>query len=191
MRSIIVTSPNKATARGLTAANLALTMAQEFQQRVLLLDGRSPPPVDSPPVRASRTRPGLSDVLAGRESIEDAIVRVAQHELAIVPAGPVPVAPGRAPRLDCHAARARRAAHAASTGSSSTCRPSRRSPTSRSRSGMVDGLLMVVRAGVTPKPAIERALSGSTCRRSRPRAQRCRRQASHCLRLRRYGYVGG
>jgi Mrp family chromosome partitioning ATPase len=26
--------------------------------------------------------------------------------------------------------------------------------------GMVDGLLMVVRAGVTPKPAIERALSG-------------------------------
>jgi Mrp family chromosome partitioning ATPase len=27
-------------------------------------------------------------------------------------------------------------------------------------SGMVDGLLMIVRAGVTPKPAIERALSG-------------------------------
>jgi Mrp family chromosome partitioning ATPase len=26
--------------------------------------------------------------------------------------------------------------------------------------GMVDGILMIVRAGVTPKPAIERALSG-------------------------------
>jgi Mrp family chromosome partitioning ATPase len=26
--------------------------------------------------------------------------------------------------------------------------------------GMADGLLMIVRAGVTPKPAIERALSG-------------------------------
>jgi Mrp family chromosome partitioning ATPase len=27
-------------------------------------------------------------------------------------------------------------------------------------SGLVDGLLLIVRAGVTPKPAIERALAG-------------------------------
>ena len=33
-------------------------------------------------------------------------------------------------------------------------------------SAMADGILMIVRAGVTPKPAIERALPGSTCPRS-------------------------
>ena len=34
VRAIIVTSPNKGDGKSLTAANLALTMAQEFQQRV-------------------------------------------------------------------------------------------------------------------------------------------------------------
>ena len=38
LRTIIVTSPNKGDGKSLTAANLALTMAQEFQQRVLLVD---------------------------------------------------------------------------------------------------------------------------------------------------------
>src|SRR5215471_3120555 len=37
-RTVIVTSPNKGDGKSLTAANLALTMAQEFQQRVLLID---------------------------------------------------------------------------------------------------------------------------------------------------------
>ena len=37
-RSIVVTSPGKGDGKSLTAANLALTMAQEFQQRVLLVD---------------------------------------------------------------------------------------------------------------------------------------------------------
>ena len=37
-RAIIVTSPGKGDGKSLTAANLALTMAQEFQHRVLLID---------------------------------------------------------------------------------------------------------------------------------------------------------
>src|SRR3954471_20074102 len=37
VRAIIVTSPNKGDGKTLSAANLALTMAQEFQQRVLLI----------------------------------------------------------------------------------------------------------------------------------------------------------
>ena len=36
----------------------------------------------------------------------------------------------------------------------------------RDRSAMADGILMIVRAGVTQKPAIERALSGLDQRRS-------------------------
>ena len=38
LRTILVTSPNKGDGKSLTAANLALTMAQEFQRRVLLVD---------------------------------------------------------------------------------------------------------------------------------------------------------
>ena len=38
VRAIVVTSPAKGDGKSLTAANLALTMAQEFHQRVLLLD---------------------------------------------------------------------------------------------------------------------------------------------------------
>jgi Mrp family chromosome partitioning ATPase len=39
VRAIVITSPNKGDGKSLTAANLAITMAQEFQQRVLLVDG--------------------------------------------------------------------------------------------------------------------------------------------------------
>src|SRR6185295_6489265 len=64
VRAIVVTSPAKGDGKSLTAANLALTMAQEFQQRVLLIDGDlRRPSVQSlfglPP------GPGLADVLLG------------------------------------------------------------------------------------------------------------------------------
>ena len=39
VRTIAITSPAKGDGKSLTAANLALTMAQDFQQRVVLVDG--------------------------------------------------------------------------------------------------------------------------------------------------------
>jgi len=158
MRTIVITSPNKGDGKSLTAANLALTMAQEFQQRVLLLDGD----LRRPSIHrlfGINDAPGLSDVLAGRASLEDAIVRVAQHELAIVPAGPVPSHP--AELLGSTAMR--RALDALRTRYDRIIidmPPVAPLADVSIALGMVDGLLMVVRAGVTPKPAIERALSG-------------------------------
>jgi capsular exopolysaccharide synthesis family protein len=157
-RTIIITSPNKGDGKSLTAANLALTMAQEFQQRVLLLDADMRRPSVHRLFGISET-PGLSDVLMGGATIDDALVAVAEHRLTVLPSGIIPT-------------------HPAELLGSAAMR--RMLDTLRTRfdrilidmppvapladvaiaSPMVDGVLMIVRAGVTPKPAIERALSG-------------------------------
>jgi capsular exopolysaccharide synthesis family protein len=158
IRSIVITSPNKGDGKSLTAANLALTMAQEFSQRVLLVDAD----LRRPSIHrlfGINDVPGLSDVLMGVTALDDALVTIPEHHLAILPAGMIPTHPAEL------------------LGSTSMRRTLDTLRTRFDRilidmppvgpladvsiaSGMVDGLLMIVRAGVTPKPAIERALSG-------------------------------
>jgi protein-tyrosine kinase len=158
VRSIVVTSPNKGDGKSLTAANLALTMAQEFQQRVLLLDGDLRRPSIHRLFGINET-PGLSEVLMGAASLDDALVAIPHHHLTLLPSGLLPSHPAEllgstAMRRALDALRARfdrilidmpPVAPLADVSIAS---------------GLVDALLMIVRAGVTPKPAIERALSG-------------------------------
>lgn len=157
-RAIVITSPGKGDGKSLTAANLALTMAQEYQQRVLLVDGD----LRRPAVHrlfGIGDGPGLTDVLAGRATFDEAVVTLTDHELSLLPAGSLPN-------------------HPAELLGSSAMR--RLLDTARSRydrviidmppvapladlhivAPMADGVLMIVRAGITPKPAIERALAG-------------------------------
>jgi protein-tyrosine kinase len=158
LRSIVVTSPSKGDGKSLTASNLALTMAQEFQQRVLLVDADLRRPTIHRLFALVET-PGLADVLMGMADLDQVLVTLPDHHLTILPAGVPP-------------------AHPAELLGSATMR--RVLDTLRSRfdrilidvppvapladvhilAPMVDGLLMIVRAGVTPKPAIERALAG-------------------------------
>ncbi len=158
LRTLIVTSPNKGDGKSLTAANLALTMAQEFQQRVLLIDADLRRPTLHHLFGINET-PGLSDVLMGGSTVEQALVEIPEHHLTVLPSGLVPVRPAEL---------------LGSTGMRRVI------DTLRTRfdrlildmppvapladvsiaTGMVDGVLMIVRAGVTPKPAIERALAG-------------------------------
>jgi capsular exopolysaccharide synthesis family protein len=158
MRAIVVTSPAKGDGKSLTAANLALTMAQEFQQRVLLLDAD----LRRPSVHrlfGLPDGPGLTDVLMGGAELNDALVQLSDHHLTVLPAGAPP-------------------SHPAELLGSSAMR--RLLDTLRTRfdrvlidmppvapladlhivAAMADGVLMIVRAGVTQKPDIERALSG-------------------------------
>ncbi len=158
VRAIVVTSPAKGDGKSLTAANLALTMAQEFHQRVLLLDADLRRPSIAKLFGISET-PGLSDVLLGAEDLDRALVHLPDQHLTVLPARSAAAQPaellgsgvmrrtldtlrGRfdrvlidmppvAPLADVHVI-----------------------------SPLADGVLMVVRAGITPKPAIERALSG-------------------------------
>jgi Mrp family chromosome partitioning ATPase len=103
--------------------------------------------------------PGLGDVLMSAAELDHALVALPEHHLTVLPAGVPPSNP-------------------AELLGSSTMR--RVLDTLRTRfdrilidvppvapladlhilAPMVDGLLMIVRAGVTPKPAIERALAG-------------------------------
>jgi protein-tyrosine kinase len=158
VRALIVTSPAKGDGKSLTAANLALAMAEEFSQRVLLIDAD----LRRPSVHhlfGLPDSPGLTDVLMGGVPLDDALVTVADHHLTVLPSGVPPNHPAEllgsaamrrtldtlrtrfdrlildmppvAPLADVHIAAA-----------------------------MADGILMIVRAGMTQKPAIERALAG-------------------------------
>ena len=139
LRTIVVTSPNKGDGKSLTAANLALTMAQEFQQRVLLVDARPAAAVACTGCSASPDGPGLADVLMGAAELDDALVALPEHHLTVLPAG-LPAEPsGGAARVGGDAPRCSTRCARASTASSSTCRRSRRSPTCTSLAPMVDG----------------------------------------------------
>ena len=158
LRAIAITSPAKGDGKSLTAANLALTMAQEFNQRVLLLDAD----LRRPSVHqlfGLRETPGLGDVLMNGADLDQALVTLPDHHLTVLTAGHPP-------------------SHPAELLGSATMR--RLLDTLRTRfdrilidvppvapladlhilAPMIDGLLMIVRAGITQKPAIERALAG-------------------------------
>jgi capsular exopolysaccharide synthesis family protein len=157
-RSFVITSPSKGDGKSLTAANLGLAMAQEFHQRVLLVDADLRRPSIHHLFGISET-PGLTDVLMGGATLEEALVEIPEHRLTVLPSGLVPVHPAEL------------------LGSSGMRRVLDTLRTRYDRvildmppvapladvsivAGMVDGILMIVRAGITPKPAIERALAG-------------------------------
>ena len=158
LRTIAITSPNKGDGKSLTSANLALTMAQEFQQRVLLVDcDLRRPSVHQ--LFGLAEAPGLGDVLMNAAELEQALVLLPEHHLTVLPAGLPPSNPAEL------------------IGSSAMRRVLDTLRTRFDRilidvppvapladlhilAPMVDALLMIVRAGVTPKPAIERALAG-------------------------------
>lgn len=157
-RVIAVTSPAKGDGKSVTATNLALTMGEEFNRRVLLIDAD---------LRRPRVHhllgltdgPGLADVLMGMAELDSAIVHLPDHHLSVLPGGVPP-------------------SHPAELLSSGAMR--RLIETLRSRfdriiidtppvapladvhivAPLVDGIVVIVRAGMTPKPAIERALAG-------------------------------
>jgi len=155
-RVLLVTSPAKGDGKSITAANLALTMAQEFNRKVVLVDADLRRPTLHALLGIPQ-QPGLVDVLGGDASLQDALVELPDVHLAVVPAGQPPVQPAEL---------------LGSTGMR------RLLESLRSRFDRViidmppvvpladvgvlapqcDGVLLVVRAGVTPKPLIERAL---------------------------------
>jgi capsular exopolysaccharide synthesis family protein len=158
IRAIAVTSPAKGDGKSLTAANLALTMAQEFQQRVLLVDADLRRPSVHHLFGISDT-PGLADVLMGAADVNQALVSLPEYHVTLLPAGAPPGHPaellGASPMrrvLDTLRTRFDRILidlpPVAPLADVHILTP------------LVDGVLMIVRAGVTPKPAIEQALSG-------------------------------
>ena len=158
LRTIAVTSPNKGDGKSLTAANLALTMAQEFQQRVLLLDcDLRRPSIHQ--LFGLAEAPGLGDVLMNAAELEQALVLLPEHHLTVLPAGLPPSNPAEL----IGSAAMRRVLDTLRTRFDRILidvPPVAPLADLHILAPMVDALLMIVRAGVTPKPAIERALAG-------------------------------
>ena len=157
LRTLMVTSPGSGDGKSITAANLALTMAQEFQRRVVLVDAD---------FRGSSVHslfgldpaPGLAELLAGEATLDEVLVYLPDHRLTVIPAGRTPQFPtellgSSAMRRAVDSLRGRfdrvlfdtpAVMPLADTG---TFAP------------MADGVLLVVRAGVTPRPALDRAIA--------------------------------
>jgi capsular exopolysaccharide synthesis family protein len=156
LRVIQVTSPGKGDGKTVTALNLALTMAQEFQRRVLILDADLRQPrvhelLGLPP------GPGLVDVLTGSATLEEAMIEIPEHHLTVLRAGRTYDRPaemlGSGPM--------RRLVDVVRTQFDRIVVDS--APTVVSDPGAIapltDGLLLVVRASATSRPAISRAIA--------------------------------
>jgi capsular exopolysaccharide synthesis family protein len=154
---ILVTSPGRGEGKTLTATNLGLTMAQEYQRRICIIDAN---------LRNSQVHrmfglpdsPGLSDVLAGQATLEDALVYLEDHQISVLPAGFAPAHPAEllgttAMRRMLETLRSQfdrviiDAPAAAPLADVGVLTP------------LVDSVVLVVRAGVTAKPDIHDAIA--------------------------------
>jgi succinoglycan biosynthesis transport protein ExoP len=154
---ILITSPGRREGKSLTAANLGLTMAQDFQRRICLVDAD---------LRHSRLHtlfglsdtPGLADVLAGRATLSDALTGLEDQQITVLPAGELPAHPAEllgtsAMRRTIQTLRAQfdrviiDAPPTAPLADIGILTP------------LVDSVVLVVRAGVTMKPTIQDAVT--------------------------------
>ncbi len=154
---LLVTSPGPGDGKTTTSANLALTMAQDFNHKVVLIEADMRRPTLAGLCGLTPER-GLVDVLVGAAALDDVMVQLPDQHLAVLPAGQTT---SRSTDL---------------LGSSTM---SRLIETLRHRfdrividsppvtladthvlARLADGILIVVRSGVTSRPALEHALEG-------------------------------
>ena len=154
---VMITSPGRGEGKTLTAGNLGLAMAQEWQRRICIVDADLRHP-QMHRIFGLPDGPGLCDVLTGRATLEEALVTLEEHQVTILPAGNVPAHPAEllgtsAMRKTMDMLRAQfdrvvlDAAPAAPLADVSILAP------------LVDRVLIVVRSGVTTKPSIHDAVS--------------------------------
>jgi capsular exopolysaccharide synthesis family protein len=154
---VLITSPGRAEGKTLTAANLALTMAQEYQRRICLVDADMRYP-QLHRLFGLPDGPGLSDVLSGQVALEDALVTIEDQQITILPAGrahgrPAELLGTTTMRRTLEALRTQfdrvlvDAPAAAPLADVGILTP------------LVDSVLLVVRAGVTVRPAIHDAVA--------------------------------
>jgi non-specific protein-tyrosine kinase len=157
LRTILITSPAKGDGKSLTAANLALTMAQEFHRRVLLIDADLRRPHVHRLFGLPDNGPGLSHVLVGAADPETAIVSLPDQQLCLLPGGVAAAHPAEL----LGSASMRRLIDGVRTRFDRIIfdtPPLAPLADVQILSPLADGVLVIVRAGITPKPAIERAL---------------------------------
>jgi capsular exopolysaccharide synthesis family protein len=152
---LVITSPRLGEGKTTTSANLALTMSQEFQHRVLLVEADLRRPTLAA-LFGIAPGPGLIDVLLGAATLDDVVVQVPGHQLFLLQAGE---GAGRSTELLASSAM-QRVVDALRTRFDRIVldTPPMTLADTHVLGRIADGVLMVVRAGVTSRPAVERAL---------------------------------
>jgi protein-tyrosine kinase len=153
---VLVTSPRIGDGKTTTSANLALTMAQEFHQRVVLVEAdlRRPTLAEQFGLAGG---PGLVDVLLGGASLESALVQIPGQQLYLLPGGMA--APRSAGLLESSLMQGVLDSLRGRFDRIVMDAPPVTVADTHVLTRMADGVLFVVRAGVTPRGAVERALS--------------------------------
>jgi capsular exopolysaccharide synthesis family protein len=160
---ILVTSPGTGEGKSVTAANLALTMAREYQRPTCIIDANLRSPMLQQ-LFGLPDGPGLSDVLAGRATLEDALTTIENLGVTVLPAGTCPQ----------HPAELLGAAMMRQTLDRLRLQFDRiivDTPAALARADMglltplVDRIVLVVRAGVTPKASITEVITALDTRR--------------------------
>lgn len=156
VRTIAITSAAKGDGKSVSATNLALTIAEEFQRRVVLVDADLRHPRVHQLLGLSDGI-GLADVLAGTTELETALVSLPEYNLTILPAGRPPSNPAELlsatsmrQLIDTLRQRYDRIVI--------DMPPAAPLADVRILTPLVDGVVFIVRAGATTKPAIEHAL---------------------------------
>ena len=86
VKVIMITSPGSGEGKSVTAANLALTMAREYQRPTCLIDAN----LRSPKLQQMfglADGPGLVDLLAGRATLDEALTLVEPAGVTVLTAG--------------------------------------------------------------------------------------------------------
>ncbi len=91
LKTLLVTSPGPGEGKSTSIANLAITMAQ-MGSKVLLVDADLRRPVLHSIFKVDR-RVGLTNVLVGRSSIDEAVFQTEIDNLSIMPCGTLPPNP--------------------------------------------------------------------------------------------------
>lgn len=153
---LVVTSSCVGDGKTTTSANLALTMAQDFGQSVVLVEGDLRRPTLARQFGLP-DGPGLVDVLVGAVPLQAALVELPGHGLHVLPGG---LPTQRSAGLVASAALRRMM---------DTLRgrfdrivldaPPSNIADTHELARLADGVLFVIRAGATPRAAIEKALA--------------------------------
>jgi protein-tyrosine kinase len=156
LRTILVTSPQKGEGKSVTSANLALTMAQELQRRVIIVEADLRKP-SMQQLFGLPPGPGLADYLCGGCELSEVMKYLPDYNLTVIPAGDAPANPAE---LLGSTAMRRLLDHLRTRFDRVILDTPPVLPLADVAvlAPIVDGALLVVRAGMTPKPAIENAL---------------------------------
>jgi capsular exopolysaccharide synthesis family protein len=154
---VLVTSPGSGDGKTTTSGNLALTMSQDFNHSVVLVEADMRRPTLAS-LSGISSEHGLVDVLVGAAALDDVLVQLPGQNLFVLPAG-------QATSRSTDLLRSSMMAHLIETLRTRFDRIVVDSPPitlsdTHVLARLADCVLIVVRAGVTSRPSLEHALEG-------------------------------